>query len=185
MKNYFFLIATSMIVSVCFLISRSNENYDQQVELQPKSNIKGDSTLPQELFNLNYAEKIMGEPMHLTDSTVKHEGGVLSYLSGYKANSEDKKIGRTGAIYFLFEQFDQIASAHDKYASTKTANEHNGIQTLDNLGDEAYFHTDGEHFYFIMVRKGGKVFNIKVNKITNTTSLKEFNAVAKKIVANI
>ncbi len=123
--------------------------------------------------------------MHLTDSTIKYERGVLSYLCGYKANSEEKKSGRTGAIYFLFEQFDQITSAHDKYASTKTANEHNGIQTLDNLGDEAYFHTDGEHFYFIMVRKGGKVFNIKVNKITNTTSLKEFNAVANKIVANI
>ena len=185
MKNYFFLIATSIIISACFQTSRSNENHDPEVEQRPLSNIRGDSTLPQELFNLIDAEKIMGESMHLTDSTIKHEGGVSRYLCGYKANSEDNKSGRTGAIYFLFEQFDQIASAHDRYASTKTANEHNGVKTLDNLGDEAYFHTDREHFYFIMVRRGRKVFNIKVNKITNTTSLEEFNAVAKKIVANI
>ena len=53
------------------------------------------------------------------------------------------------------------------------------------MGDEAYFHSDGQNFYFIIVRKGEKMFRIKVNKITSTTSLKEFNMIAKNITASL
>ena len=65
------------------------------------------------------------------------------------------------------------------------ANKPNGIEIIHNLGDEAYFHSAKVHFYFIMVRKGKNVFNIKVNKITSSTSLKEFNKIANRITALI
>ena len=52
---------------------------------------------------------------------------------------------------------------------------------IHDLGDEAYFHSDGENFYFILVRKGLKMIRMKVNKITSNTSVAEFNRVARKI----
>jgi hypothetical protein len=185
MKNYFFLTATTIALSFCFQTPGANNHDEDRVAQHSNSVERADSLVPQNLFNLGYAEKIMGQPMHLTDNTATHESGHVSHLLGYKANSKDIASDRPGAIYFLIEQFDEVATAHDKYASIKTSNEHNGIKPLNNLGDEAYFHTDGQHFYFIMVRKGKKLFNMKVNKITPTTSLEKFNAIAKKITETI
>ncbi|MGV8093724.1 MAG: hypothetical protein AB2L24_17840, partial [Mangrovibacterium sp.] len=72
------------------------------------------------------------------------------------------------------------------YASIKTANEgHEGIKILDDIGDEAYFHSDGENFYFILVRKGEKVLRMKVSKITGKTSLNQFNLIARNITASL
>ena len=67
------------------------------------------------------------------------------------------------------------------YTSIKKASENHGIKVLHDMGDEAYFHTDNQNFYFIMVRKGGNLFRMKVNKITKTTSLDAFYEIAKNI----
>ena len=133
------------------------------------------------LLTLSDAEKILGEPAHLDDSSNQYKEDALVYQCSYKANSEDAKSKRTGSLYFLVEQYKEVASAQKKYSFIKTANENHGIKVLHHLGDEAYFHSDGENFYFVMVRKGKKVFNMKVNKITSTTSLEAFNAIAEKI----
>jgi len=93
---------------------------------------------------------------------------------------KDKHNGNPGILDDLLtlERAEKIGKYHD----IKTANEdHEGITTLTDLGDEAYFHTDSENFYFIMVRKGVIVFNMKVNKITSLTSRDEFNNVAQVI----
>lgn len=137
------------------------------------------------LFTRADADKIMGESTHLTDSSFNTEPHVTSYLCGYKADVKDHKTGKTGAIYFLFEQYKDISEAKIKYESIYLANKPHGAEKVSNLGEEAYYHTDGENFYFIMVRKGKYVFNIKVNKTTSTTSLNEFKKTAGRIAASI
>jgi hypothetical protein len=57
------------------------------------------------------------------------------------------------------------------------------LKTLNDRGDEAYFHSDNKNFYFVMVRNGAAVFNLKVNKITANTSLVNFNRVAAEITS--
>ena len=57
-----------------------------------------------------------------------------------------------------------------------------GIKTLKNMGDEAYFHTDNQNFYFIMARKGNRMIRMKVNKVTSKTSLEQFYAAAQKMM---
>ncbi len=140
---------------------------------------------PGRLFTKADADKIMGESTHLTDSSFKTEPHVTSYLCGYKADGKDHKTGKTGAIYFLFEQYMDLSGATIKYESTYLSNKPHGAEKVSNLGDEAYYHTDGENFYFIMVRKGKNVFNMKVNKRTSTTSLNEFRKTAGRIEASI
>lgn len=148
---------------------------------------KPDSSItPQNILTHPDAEKILGEPSQLTDSATKASEKVSTYGCAYSAISEDKKTGKKGNVYFLFEQYPDVQSAQAKYAYIKTANEnHDGIKVLKDVGDEAYFHSDGQNFFFIMARKGTRVFNMKVNKITGNTSIDEFHRVARKIVSVI
>ncbi len=171
-----------MVISVAKQEYPLTENYIQPIERQPNKTIRS-VTSPQELLKLTDAEKIMGEAVHLADSSTKNEQGIVSYRCGYKANAVTGD--RPGAVYFLFQHYDQVANARQRFTSTKTSNESLGVETLTGLGDEAYFHTDKEHFYFIMVRKDNRVFNLKVNKLSNTTSLDEFKQIAKRIAMDI
>jgi hypothetical protein len=133
------------------------------------------------LFTLKDAEDILGEPAYQSDSASNAQLAVSAYSCAYTAHATDAKSGRTVAVYGLFERYSSLAGARGRYTFIKEANEHNGIRVLHDLGDEAYFHTDSSNFYFVMVRKGDRVFNLKVNKITTHTSLPAFNRVARKI----
>jgi len=148
---------------------------------------------PSNLFTLPDAERILGEPAHLIDSTSKIKGEYPKYIdsmsmikkdafiysSGYTANSKDKKTGRTGVIYFRLEEYADVPSAKKVYSFYKNANKRTiGFKELHDMGDEAWF---GGNPLFVYVRKGDKIFVIKVNKMTSKTSLTEFNFMAKKI----
>jgi len=143
-------------------------------------------TNPAHLFTKTDAEKILGEPAHLEDSATIVNKEAVQYKSSYIANSKDPKTGKTGGVYYLFERYSSATTAHEVYASFKEGNQsHEGFSILEGMGDEAYFHSDGENFHFIIVRKGKNMFRIKVNKITGTTSLDELKRVAKDITAEL
>lgn len=137
------------------------------------------------LFGRADAEKILGEPANLSDSSGSTIADTTIYHITYVANSADKKSGKTGNIYFMYEQYKEASTAHDLLTYYQAANEKNGAQTLTGIGDEAWYHTDGQNFYFIMARKGNKMIRMKVNKVTANTSLDAFNAVAKEVVGRM
>ena len=152
-----------------------------------------DEIHPGDLFKLSDAEKILGEPAHLIDSTYKKSGEDVKYIDsisiikkdasiyncGYMANSKDDKTGKTGVVYFVFEQYPQVSSAKKVYSFYKNSNENViGFKELQDMGDEAWF---GNSPLFVYVRKGDKIFVIKVNKMTSKTSATQFNLTAKKI----
>jgi len=137
-------------------------------------------------FSKADAEKILAEKAYLSDSSSTIKKDTLECKAAYTAYSKDSKTGKTGAIYFMIEQYDQELSAKSAYNAIKISNEnHEGVKIIQDMGDEAYFHSDGKNFYFILVRKGRTMFRIKVNKITSHTSLNEFNMVAKNISNNL
>jgi hypothetical protein len=133
-------------------------------------------------FSKPDAELILGEKAYLSDSSSTTKKDTLEIKRAYTANSRDPQTGKTGVIYFMIEEYSRESSAKDAYHFFKSANEkHEGVRTVHDMGDEAYFHTDGTNFYFILVRKGKIMFRMKVNKTTGHTSLKGFNLVSKKI----
>jgi len=149
------------------------------------------------LFTLSDAEKILGEPAHLADSGSTGPGAASkasvndsvlpikkmawSYRCAYEANAEDKKTGRTGKVYFLFEQYPQISSAATVYSYYKRSNQnHPGFKERHDLGDEGWF---GDSPLFVYMRQGNIIFSVKVNKMTSHTSTDGFNQVVKKIPA--
>jgi hypothetical protein len=139
----------------------------------------------QAIFSQAQAEKILGEPARLSDSSTSTIADTTIFQSTYTANTADKKTGKTGNIYFMYEQYNDASTAHGLLAYYKTANEKNGAETVTGIGDEAWFHTDKQNFYFLMARKGNKMIRMKVNKITANTSLDGFYAIAKEVVERI
>jgi hypothetical protein len=179
-------MVTILIVYRVYQPCRHTEAIHQQPNQLPVMGYHAsDSINISVLFSRDDAEKVTGEPMYPTGGSTQLEGGALNYRYAYTAHSKINETERRSALYFLLRHYGHPGSAEVKYHATKSANEGLGIETLDGLGDEAYFHTDSENFYFIMVRKGNKLFNLKVNKITASTSLEEFHALAKKIASGI
>lgn len=140
---------------------------------------------PHALFKQVDAEKILGEPARLTDSSTSTVADTVIFQSSYTAVATDKKSGKTGNVYFIYEQYSDASTAHYLLDYYKIANEKNGAKNISNIGDEAWFHTDGQNFYFIMARKGNKLMRMKVNKVTSNTSLDAFNAAAKDLLSRM
>ncbi|MEZ4828675.1 MAG: hypothetical protein R3C61_20675 [Bacteroidia bacterium] len=143
---------------------------------------------PSVFLSLTDAEKILGETAHLSDSSLVTEKGVRQYKLTYTANATDTGSGKTGNIYFMAEVYEDAASAHKTYASIFKSNEdHEGVVVLDNLGDEAYFHSDSnpQNFMFIMVRKGAKMIRMKVNKVTAKTSQNSLNEIITALTSKL
>ena len=187
MKKIFCLLLTAAAVFGCKQTSSPAQNEPATDDsARVKVSQQQNSIDPANLFTLSDAEKILGEPAHLADSASAMKIDTFEYRSAYTANAKDQKTGKTGNIYFLFEQYATVSSAQKAYSFFKTSNEnHEGVKILHDMGDEAYFHSDGQNFYFVLVRKGDKMFRMKVNKMTSTTSLDGFNQVAKKITADL
>lgn len=177
MKIFLLILMQGILLFSCL----QPDNMSSRIRAQGVSG----TAAPGDLLTQRDAERILGEPAYLQDSSTNREEYVVRYQCAFKAKAEDEQSKKTGALYFLIEHYDHDSLAHGRYAFIKIANENHGIKTLQAVGDEAYFHSDYQNFYFIMARKGNKVFNMKVNKITSHTSLKEFKAVARKIVRSI
>jgi hypothetical protein len=137
------------------------------------------------VFTQRDAERIIGQSTMMSERKTSIHADSKTYQSAYMAVSADEGTGKTGNIYYMIEQFPDEMSAHISYNGIKKANEKNGIKTIDHLGNEAYFHSDNENFYFIMVRKKNVTMRMKVNRITSHTSRKAFDDVAREVVDRI
>jgi hypothetical protein len=193
-------------LALCFSVScsqRSAKPGNDKAEQSTVTTVKTEADHPvstiniRNLFTLSDAEKILGEPAHLNDSastmpgeTSKHSVNdsvapvkrqASTYRCAYEANTKDRKTGKTGLVYFLIEQYSDVSSAATVYSYYKRSNEDKpDFKELHGVGDEGWF---GNSPLFVYVRKGNKIFVMKVNKMTSLTSLDGFNLVVKNIGA--
>ncbi len=172
MKIFLTALSVFLISGLCNISSGNDKG----------KNDTADSTFnPEALLSVSDAEKILGEPAILKESAVTIENGASVYKSSYVALKEDTRTGKTGIIYFMFESYSSTEAAKEMYSSIKRSNEdHEGIKVLKDMGDEAYYHSS-DNFYFILVRKGEKMFRMKVNKTTSKSSDDEFMLAASRI----
>lgn len=184
MKGFFLLVVGlfSAYIPTVASCSPAEKRDDAVLERTSRANTQTDSSDLSGLFTLSDAEKILGEKAHLANDTLAIKKDVSTYACTYIANAKDQKTSNTGVLYVILEDHPQLSSAKQVYNAIKTANEnHDGVKVLDDIGDEAYFHSDG-NFCFILARKGTGILRMKVNKVTSKTSLNEFNQVAKELI---
>jgi hypothetical protein len=147
-----------------------------------------DSSFTKQLFQLKDAEKILGEKAVMTESKVKDSNNVFTYNNGFLASMKDDKTGKTGAIYFMFEEHSTVESAKKVFLSLWTDNKKDGgAKQVQGLGDEALLinPTGGKISCTEIFRKGKRIIRLKVNKITSHTSLKQFFVFMEKLSGQI
>lgn len=174
MKNILFVLFA--------MVWGSSQQVSPSIATTPESRTADLISIWDGVFSAADAEQILGEKAQLIDSLDAVTENIPTYKSAYQALSEDEASGKTGVLYFMAEQYPTSVAAHTVYADILQANSgHTGIERLQGLGDEAYFHSDGVNFYFLLVRKGDKLFRMKVNKLTSHTDRAQFTAVAEKV----
>ncbi len=125
------------------------------------------------------AEKILGQPATLTESTVEKSSNVAKYNCTFTANDSMAAGNRTAHLYYAIELYYNEASAKNVYAGIFAQNAAMpNLKKQGGLGDEALLHTDNQNFALLIVRKGAKILRLKVNRLTKRTSERELLAVA-------
>ena len=174
-----YVIAMISLFSSCDKTSPNDEN--EPCTIQTDS-----AAIASKILTLSFTEKIMGEPATLTCNTFIKKGDTLEYKCDYTALSQDEITGKTGKLYFMYEVYASVTAAENAYTSIYLANSgHEGVVIVSDLGDEAYYHSDGTNFYFFLVRKNEKMFRLKLNKVTSHSSKEEFKEVTRFIVDRI
>jgi len=138
-----------------------------------------------EFLTQSDAEKIIGQPVWLVENTSKIEGDVRRSDCTYRGISRDKVSGKDINLYFSLERREKnptVEQAREIFASTygKINEPDIFVGKLSGIGDEAFVISNPPSFHFIMVRKGAKIFSMKLNKAPEKTSLDELKAFAKK-----
>ena len=86
----------------------------------------------------------------------------------------------------MFDSYTDEAEAIKTYSTFQKNNQHqSGYESLDGVGEEAFFHSDGKNFCLIIARKKNEMIRIKVNKFSEKTSVAELKAVANDIINRI
>lgn len=132
------------------------------------------------------AEKILGQTATLTENSSENKNGITRFGCTYTATATDTKTNKTGNLYYLLEAYKNAEAAEKAYSDILKANENMpGLKELNEMGDQAFFHTDDENFALIISRKKNKMLRIKVNKLTSKTSLDELRNISKAIIASL
>ena len=85
-------------------------------------------------------------------------------------------------LYYMSAKYPAITAAQEAYTAIVAGNTGMpGQEKITGLGDEAFFHTDKQHFYLIIFRKKDQVITLKVNKLTGKTSAPELRKLAAKL----
>jgi len=163
-----------------FLLAVLTACTSAQKTIYPQQPTKTIDWKPDLSLSLQDAEQILGEPAHLEDVSAYLVGNTKTYESSYFADALDVATGKTGAIYFMYEEYETVQGASLSYENIRSANEQApGIEPLFGIGDEAYFHSDGTNFLFVLSRSENKLFRIKVNKTTSHTNKDALIDIAK------
>lgn len=149
--------------------------------------VAGEKTKDCRYLSLPEAEKILGRRVELVTNSWTFTRESTRLDCAYRAIAEAGATKREINLFFMLEESLNESRAKQIYETIRQSNKnHDGIEQLNDLGSaEAYAHSDRQNFHFVMARKGKFTLRLKVNKASETTSLAELKAFARKVVEQI
>lgn len=132
------------------------------------------------------AQKILGQPVKViaNDSSVSNDKVLIKCT--YRGVANDNPDENKANLYFILEESQTNEKAKEIYDEIWNSNKnHQGIEVLSGIGDQAYSHSDKPNFHFVMARKGKFTVRLKINKAVEGTSLEEMKSFAKKLIEQI
>ncbi len=126
------------------------------------------------------AEKIMGEPLKLNDSSSGYADGAHYFKCSYFGFVKDSITGFEGRLYYMYEDYDKESEAHKVYEGFRISNEKNSPLKNFAAADEGYYQEPPGPPPFILARKGTKLYRFKINKSTGHSSVDRLLEVASE-----
>lgn len=131
-------------------------------------------------LSLNDAEKILGQKATLVQNKTENRDTVIRYTSVY-TTSVNKTISN---LNYLLETYQTIAASEKMFSTLSTKNRGlSGQHQINDIGDQALFHSDGKNFCILIVRKGNALIRVKINKITEKTDVEALKQVVRRLTA--
>jgi hypothetical protein len=124
------------------------------------------------------AARILGNQSRLEKLTAYQGEGAKAYLSAFRDDWRDPKTGKTGILYYMYEEYLSAEAAKSYLAATLKANDINPADGIrSKSGAELHYLTGGEVVRMAMVLKGNRLIRLKVNQVTSRYRLDEFKDV--------
>jgi hypothetical protein len=132
------------------------------------------------------AERILGNPSRLEKTTAYVDHGTKIYQSAFRDDWKDPGTGKTGILYYMYEEYESADAAKLFLDSTLKENHidpNDGIRLRN--GAEIHYLTGGEVTRMAMLLKENHLVRVKVNQVTSRYSLGEFRIVVSEIAGQL
>jgi hypothetical protein len=137
---------------------------------------------PSLVLGAGEAARILGNQSRLEKVTTYQDEGAKVYQSAFRDDWHDPTTGKTGILYYMYEEYLSAAAAKSFLAATLKANH---IDPVDGLrtqsGAELHYLAGGEVVRMAMVLKGNRLIRLKVNQVTSRYRLCELKEVAGEL----
>ncbi len=129
---------------------------------------------------------VLGQTAILSESSSSNKHGVIQSRCTYTATESDVVTRKHGNLYYMIERFNGAGECEKAYENIVKFNDGaTGLTLLHSIGDEALLHTDSSNFALIVARKENKMLRIKVNKLTNNTSLSKLKVLSARLLSQM
>jgi hypothetical protein len=128
------------------------------------------------------AARILGNQSRLEKITAYQDEGAKVYQSAFRDDWHDPNTGKTGVLYYMYEEYLSADAAKSFLAATLKANSINPLDVVRTpSGAEVHYLAAGEVVRMAMVLKGNRMIRLKVNQVTSRYSLGEFKNVVGEL----
>lgn len=137
---------------------------------------------PNLLLDKEKVDRILGHQSHLEKVTAYIKDGTRTYQSVFHDDDPDPSTGKTGILYYMYEEYQTAAAAKSFLDSTLKSNHidpANGVQ-MGN-GAELHYLTGVRVIRMVMILKEKHLIRLKVNPATSRYSSVEFQKVAVEL----
>lgn len=137
---------------------------------------------PNLVLDVGKAGRILGNPSRLQKASSYLDNGTRAYQSAFRDDWIDPETGKTGILYYMYEEYQSADAARSFLDSTLQENHVNpgdGIR-LEG-GAELHYLKGGSVIRMAMILKGNRLIRLKVNQLTSRYSLAEFRKVAGEL----
>lgn len=174
MKPWIISIAVVVVVSAA---GCKSQPAFQDPFTRPQVNWK-----PSLVLDIGDAERILGAQSRLEKVTAYLDDGTRAYQSAFRDDWLDPETGKTGILYYMYEEYESADGARSFLDSTLKANH---VDPGDGIrvegGAELHYLTGGKVIRMVMILKENHLIRLKVNPVTSRYSLDEFQKVAGEL----
>jgi hypothetical protein len=137
---------------------------------------------PNLVLDLGKAARILGNPSRLEKVSSYLDDGTKVYQSAFRDDWLDPETGKTGILYFMYEEYESSDAARcflDSTLKENHASPGDGIR-MDG-GAELHYLKGGKVIRMVMILKENHLIRLKVNQLTSRYSLAEFQKVTGEL----